>query len=61
MNIFIENVETIMNLFPFSDINDCDPNPCQYNGECVDGIANYTCDCVTGVHGPNCEISKYKL
>ena len=42
-----------------SDINDCDPNPCRYDGECIDGIANYTCNCLNGTQGSNCEISKY--
>ena len=60
INVLIRNAGNLMNFFTFLDINDCDTNPCQHNGECVDGIANYTCNCVTGVFGPNCEISKYK-
>ena len=60
INVLIRNVEDLMNLFTFLDINDCDPNPCQNNGECVDGMATYTCNCPFKVYGPNCEISKYR-
>ena len=61
INVLIRHVGNLKNFFTFLDINDCDPNPCQYNGECVDGIANYTCNCVAGIDGPNCTISKYDM
>ena len=30
--------------------NDCDPNLC-INGQCIDGIAEYTCQCKVGWMG----------
>ena len=44
-----------------TDINECDPNPCQNEGTCVDGIDSYTCTCVAGYTGINCETSEYTL
>jgi len=39
-----------------SDIDDCEPNPCQHGGICVDGNLQYTCNCASGYGGDNCEI-----
>lgn len=36
--------------------NECQPNPCQHNGICIDGIDNYTCSCKSGFMGHSCEI-----
>ena len=44
-------------LFYFSDIDDCQTNPCLNDGKCVDGVNSYTCDCTHGFTGINCEIS----
>ena len=35
--------------------NDCEPNLCQNNGTCVDGVANYTCNCLPEFMGRHCE------
>ena len=40
--------------FIFPDINECDRNPCQNGGTCVDKINSYQCDCVPGYTGTNC-------
>ena len=36
------------------NINECDPNPCWYQFNCTDLVADYQCDCV-GTSGKNCE------
>jgi hypothetical protein len=40
---------------PCTNIDDCDPNPCQNGGTCVDGIASFTCECTAGFFGDTCE------
>ena len=35
--------------------NDCDPNPSQNNGTCLDGIATYACLCDFGYTSTKCE------
>jgi hypothetical protein len=42
-----------------SDINDCEPNPCQNSGMCTDGVDSYTCVCDAGYTGSTCETSRY--
>ncbi|XP_041377007.1 slit homolog 3 protein-like [Gigantopelta aegis] len=39
-----------------TDINECDPNPCQY-GKCQDGQGDYTCVCENGFTGKNCSVN----
>ena len=37
------------------DGDDCNPNPCQNGGICVDGCASYTCQCPSNSTGTHCE------
>ena len=46
-------------LFLYSEINDCESNPCQNGGQCIDGIESYQCRCAIGYGGKNCTFSKY--
>ncbi|XP_017164565.1 protein eyes shut homolog isoform X2 [Poecilia reticulata] len=39
-----------------TEINECDSNPCQHNGNCSDLLGDYICQCPTGFQGKNCEI-----
>ena len=39
----------------FTDINECESNPCQFNGICTDHPDKYTCVCQAGRHGISCE------
>ena len=36
--------------------DDCLSNPCQYDGTCIDGIANYTCSCSDGFEGKTVKV-----
>jgi hypothetical protein len=48
-------------LFPFSsftDINDCESNPCKNGGTCIDGVNSYKCICSDGWEGAYCETSE---
>jgi len=40
-----------------SNIDYCDPDPCENGGTCHVGIDDYTCVCVLGYKGYNCTIS----
>jgi len=39
------------------DINECESNPCQYNGTCRDAVNGYRCECIAGITGSNCEVN----
>ena len=41
--------------FCFSDINECDSNPCMNNATCVDAFNRYTCRCGPAYKGVICE------
>ena len=41
-----------------ADINECESNPCQHSGLCVDLPNSYQCDCTEGYRGDNCQIGK---
>lgn len=45
----------------FTDIDECDPLPCQQNGTCTDAINMYICFCPQGFTGSNCESGKIWL
>lgn len=38
-----------------TDLNECESQPCQNDGECIDLIGRYQCRCAgTGFEGVNC-------
>lgn len=37
-----------------TNIDDCQPNPCQNGGTCVDGVNGYNCTCTPTFMGKNC-------
>ena len=46
---------TLRSSFLFSDIDECSPNPCKNNGDCVQTFnASYLCGCKAGYTGVNC-------
>ena len=46
-----------VNYILITDDNECQSNPCQGGGTCVDDINMYYCNCPTGRTGINCERS----
>ena len=49
-----------INILSFADIDDCKDNPCNNGGNCIDGVASYTCVCPVGFLGLDCEKSGLK-
>ena len=42
----------------FTDIDECNSNPCQNEATCHDHVNSYSCICAAGFNGTNCETSK---
>ena len=42
-----------------TDINDCENDPCENGGTCVDKVNGFTCNCVKGFEGNKCQTSKW--
>ena len=38
------------------EINECEPNPCHFEGECRDIVNGYECQCPAYTSGPNCTV-----
>ena len=54
------SVNVFFSLFIFSEINDCESDPCLNGGQCNDGTNSYACNCFdTDYRGAHCEICKY--
>nr|XP_012621013.1 coagulation factor X [Microcebus murinus] len=45
----------------YKDGDQCESNPCQNQGLCMDGLGEYTCTCQEGFEGKNCELFTRKL
>ena len=45
-------------IFCYSDINECDGDPCQNEGQCKNTLGSYHCVCPPGLLGTNCELSE---
>ena len=41
----------------FTEINECDSNPCINNGSCTDLIADFRCTCIAGFTGKQCQVN----
>ena len=48
----------IISFLSYSDINECEPNPCQNGAQCTDLVNDYECKCKPGYSGKNCDTSK---
>ena len=42
------------------DIDECDSDPCQNGGTCINGLAEFTCHCDKDWEGDTCSELKYK-
>ena len=51
---------TFIDIFYFTDLDECASGPCQNGGQCINQDNMYTCICTTGWEGENCEIGMYK-
>ncbi|XP_006909460.1 coagulation factor X [Pteropus alecto] len=57
-----ENIESTNEFWnKYKDGDQCESNPCQNQGECKDGLGEYTCTCSEGYEGKNCELSTRKF
>lgn len=45
----------------YTDIDECQSNPCRNGGTCVDGLASFTCVCLPSYAGLYCEEGKFLL
>ena len=41
-----------------TDIDECEPHPCQNGGTCTDDMNDYNCACVPGYSGKNCDVGE---
>lgn len=55
----LEAYFNFMLIFFSVDVNECDFNPCENNGTCVNNNGSYTCNCTDGWKNRNC-IEGYK-
>ena len=39
----------------FVDIDECESNPCENDGTCIDMEGEYECECESGYTGTHCE------
>ena len=50
---------TMFNMLLYlSDINDCNPDPCENGATCSDEVNDYNCTCMAGFFGKNCSQGK---
>lgn len=40
------------------EIDECESNPCQNGGTCIDGLASFYCNCTEDFVGDQCEVLK---
>ena len=48
-------VVTLTNANLLVEINECESNPCENGGTCIDMEGGYECTCESGFTGPACE------
>ena len=51
-------ISKFIHLWFLTDIDECASQPCQNNGQCVDGINRYSCTCEPGYTDTHCETGR---
>ncbi|XP_004412310.1 PREDICTED: coagulation factor X [Odobenus rosmarus divergens] len=59
--VFEDTAKTTEFWNKYRDGDQCESSPCQNEGQCTDGLGEYTCTCSEGYEGKNCELSTRKL
>ncbi|XP_077926195.1 coagulation factor X isoform X2 [Halichoerus grypus] len=59
--VFEDTAKTTEFWNKYKDGDQCESSPCQNEGQCTDGLGEYTCTCSEGYEGKNCELSTRKL
>ena len=59
LDIYLSHSRVSLFALIVTDINNCEPNPCQNDGACTDAVNNYTCACVVPYTGTDCETCAY--
>ncbi|XP_021551722.1 coagulation factor X isoform X2 [Neomonachus schauinslandi] len=59
--VFEDTAKTTEFWNKYRDGDQCESSPCQNEGQCADGLGEYTCTCSEGYEGKNCELSTRKL
>jgi len=49
------NKHWLMSFYLLTDTNECQSNPCQNGGICVDGVNSFTCLCPSSKAGAMCQ------
>uniref|UniRef100_A0A452V7B4 Coagulation factor X n=1 Tax=Ursus maritimus TaxID=29073 RepID=A0A452V7B4_URSMA len=54
--VFEDTAKTTEFWNKYKDGDQCESGPCQNEGQCRDGLGEYTCTCLEGYEGKNCEL-----
>ena len=60
MHVFVYVLARVLNAVSgiFTEIDECESDPCQNGGTCNEGVNGYECDCPPFISGINCETGK---
>lgn len=41
-----------------ADVNECETEPCEHGGTCIDEVNGFSCNCTPGWEGNTCQFGK---